>query len=272
MVAVLIVYGIPDQADAASYPTWWTARGVVATNGTVQNDYAAVNTGQLKWVARGACDEIDARMPLGAGAGSNALAVVAAFSNTNNYSVVNSGQLKAVAQPFYDRMIEYSAATNYPWTAATGDDAHYAVINLGQLKNVFSFDLLEDTDTDGLPDWWETHFFGDLDETGLGDFDGDGVSNLQEYQDDTDPDDATSRELDLYANCSTGDDVYSGLSAVWDGTNGPKHTIDGAFAVTSSVSHISVASGSYTNEPSTYSVGGKVVRLKMTDTVRITRN
>ena len=39
----------------------------------------------------------------------------------------------------------------------------------------------EDSDTDGLPDWWELEFFGDLDEVGGDDPDGDGLTHLEEY-------------------------------------------------------------------------------------------
>jgi hypothetical protein len=38
-----------------------------------------------------------------------------------------------------------------------------------------------DSDADGMPDDWETYYFGDLTQTGAGDYDGDGVSNLAEY-------------------------------------------------------------------------------------------
>jgi hypothetical protein len=38
-----------------------------------------------------------------------------------------------------------------------------------------------DMDGDGLPDWWEQQYFGGLGQTGSGDYDGDGVSNLVEY-------------------------------------------------------------------------------------------
>jgi hypothetical protein len=55
---------------------------------------------------------------------------------------------------------------------------------------------VEDFDHDGLPDWWEWKYFGDYHQQGtskdyvpdgLGDYDGDGVSNLQEYLNGTDP-------------------------------------------------------------------------------------
>lgn len=39
-----------------------------------------------------------------------------------------------------------------------------------------------DTDGDGMPDSWEMQYFGNLNQTATGDFDGDGVSNLSEYQ------------------------------------------------------------------------------------------
>ncbi len=39
-----------------------------------------------------------------------------------------------------------------------------------------------DADGDGLPDWWELQYFGNLSQVASGDPDGDGVTNLQEYQ------------------------------------------------------------------------------------------
>jgi hypothetical protein len=39
-----------------------------------------------------------------------------------------------------------------------------------------------DVDGDGLADWWETQYFGNLSQTANGDPDGDGITNLQEYQ------------------------------------------------------------------------------------------
>ncbi|MDW7653994.1 MAG: hypothetical protein SCG74_01335, partial [Nitrospiraceae bacterium] len=46
----------------------------------------------------------------------------------------------------------------YPWTGATTAAANDALANLGQLKNLFSFDLTRDSDGDGIPDWRETKF------------------------------------------------------------------------------------------------------------------
>ena len=52
--------------------------------------------------------------------------------------------------------------------------------------------LYIDSDADGLPDSWEIAHFGNLNQTATGDPDGDGVNNLQEYLDGTDPTNAVS--------------------------------------------------------------------------------
>lgn len=43
------------------------------------------------------------------------------------------------------------------------------------------FRFVEDTDQDGMSDFWETDCFGDLSQTATGDFDGDGLCNWGEY-------------------------------------------------------------------------------------------
>lgn len=149
---------LAGSLPAADYPAWWTQRHVVVAT-RVTNDYFVANLGQLKWFATNACDELEARLP--GGAGSKVWALVRGFRRGGNRVVVNQGQLKAVAQPFYDRLIAAGYASAYPWTPALADDAHYAPANLGQLKQVFSFDpthapLPGDLDGDGLPDAWET--------------------------------------------------------------------------------------------------------------------
>nr|WP_320192685.1 putative Ig domain-containing protein [uncultured Desulfobacter sp.] len=47
---------------------------------------------------------------------------------------------------------------------------------------------LDDTDCDGMNDEWELEHFGTLDRDGTGDYDGDGISDLDEYLNGTDPD------------------------------------------------------------------------------------
>ena len=169
---------------AAAPPAWWTNSGTKIVDSQWQpNNFGPVNQGQLKNVATQAKKHLDIALAgfhdaqgiTGAGAAVNAL--VAGFQNNpnTNYAPANLGQLKAVAKVFYDRLNEvgYSKdeipagrdpVTAYPWTAATSDDTNYSPANIGQLKRVFSFDLTADCDDNGagngLPDWWERHYFG----------------------------------------------------------------------------------------------------------------
>lgn len=73
-----------------------------------------------------------------------------------------------------------------------------------------------DTDSDGLPDAWEQSEFGNLAQTGSGDQDGDGLSNLKEFQRNTgakDPD--------------TDDDGLNDNAEVAAGTNANRVDSDG---------------------------------------------
>ncbi|WP_035614129.1 LamG-like jellyroll fold domain-containing protein [Haloferula sp. BvORR071] len=65
----------------------------------------------------------------------------------------------------------------------------YSVRVTNSVTNVVSnsASLLIDSDEDGLPDTWETAFFGNLAQGATGDFDGDGINNINEYQDGTSP-------------------------------------------------------------------------------------
>ena len=181
--------------SATNYPPWWLTRNVIGTNATA-NDYAPVMAGQLKWMAAKAYEELQTNLPGGAGTGVAAL--VSSFTISNNYAPLNLGQVKHVATPFYDRLMEIGYATNYPWQGAASTN-DFAMANIGQVKNLFSFDLTSDTDDDGLPDWWETHWFGNVtNQASDGDFDADGLLNLQEYQLQTKPtnDDSDADGLD----------------------------------------------------------------------------
>jgi len=61
-----------------------------------------------------------------------------------------------------------------------GDDDGTAIVDMGAEEYV-------DTDSDELPDYWERGYFGDLSQGANGDYDGDGATNLEEYQAGTDP-------------------------------------------------------------------------------------
>ena len=151
--------------------------------------------------------------------GSNHRVLAAAAVNGHqDFKVVNQGQLKAVAKLFYERLNEIYSPFGYskPWTdddnplttSDTEDDVSFAVANLGQLKNIFSFDLARDSDDDGMSDLAELvanvetplggtpldPFSSDSDHDGvldgaetltsphLADTDGDGNSDFDNYQ------------------------------------------------------------------------------------------
>ncbi|MDZ4197925.1 MAG: sugar-binding protein [Kiritimatiellia bacterium] len=166
---------------ASAEPGWWTERGVLSTN--TPNDFAAVNQGQLKHLVTEAAAEMDAAIPQFGGVGSAISNLVSNFTDQDNYLPVNLGQLKAVATPFYDWLIAIGYSTNYPWYGSTNAPDDYAIANIGQAKNLFSFDLALDSDSDGLPDWWELRYFGGVTNAVAGDPSplGDGESNLEKY-------------------------------------------------------------------------------------------
>ena len=134
------------------------------------------------------------------------------------YSALQIGQVKAISEPFYFHIQSVAAGwldnvdaqhlgqlqqnqskvdSGYlPWTSATADDVNNAVANLGQLKTVFSLRFKDSNDGDTLPDLWEWTIVNANGSDGLNtpsdvlpgdDFDGDGKTNLQEYDGGTDP-------------------------------------------------------------------------------------
>lgn len=150
---------VPCQSRAQA-PAWWQQRGVL--NGASSDDYAAINQGQLKNLVLGAVVEMDFRLPGGAGLALFQLLELWAHpaGTPDDYAAVNLGQLKAVAVPIYDRLKAVGYVADYPWVGSSSGPDDYAMANIGQAKNLFVFNLTLDTDSNGLPDWWETKYFG----------------------------------------------------------------------------------------------------------------
>ncbi len=174
-------------------PAWWAQRG--ATDGSTPDDYAAANLGQLKHFAAKAAEELDDYFPGGAGTAINTRIASwrlppAAGVTRDDYAAVNLGQVKFVAKLFYDRLSAAGYPSQYPWIGSPTAADDNAVANLGQIKKVFSFDVGFDSEPDGLPDFWETYYFGSTTHAKGGpadDFDGDGVNNLAELGNKTSP-------------------------------------------------------------------------------------
>ena len=74
------------------------------------------------------------------------------------------------------------------------NEGQYSVVLVNSSGSITSAPaaLWLDGDGDGLPDSWELTYLGNLTNTTTGDFDGDGVSNLAEFLEDTNPADNAS--------------------------------------------------------------------------------
>ena len=98
---------------------------------------------------------------------------------------------------------------------------------------------LLDTNRNGIDDRWELEHFGNLDQTAGGDFDGDGISNLQEVRQGTNP-----------------TDYFNGATPVVEIVDGNNQVGDpGTFTALPLTVRVRSASGaSYTNAPVTFSV------------------
>ena len=82
----------------------------------------------------------------------------------------------------------------FDWTPAAGQAGRYEMTfkasdggSSASQRAVLQICPAADKDCDGLADEWEMRFFGTLKHDGSGDFDGDGVSDLDEYLKNTDP-------------------------------------------------------------------------------------
>src|SRR2546423_3271959 len=72
---------------------------------------------------------------------------------------------------------------------ATSNQGAYSVVVTNSSGSVTSAiaQLYIDSNGNGLPDSWELTYFGNLNQNAAGDADGDGISNLQEFFDGTNP-------------------------------------------------------------------------------------
>ncbi len=198
-------------APLPSYPLWWqipyeSSLEDAYQHGTPEADHAPLVLGQLKYLAAQGREELGRSLASLGGAGEELDQMVNNFGQnfTTDHAPALIGQLKNVSAKFFDRFAEVGfqpgesgwptglnldPLTAYPW-ANNQTPNNLAPVNLGQAKHLFSWDvqtwitdaMQSDTDSDGLPDFWEEFHFGNLDQDGAGDADGDGMINSLEYE------------------------------------------------------------------------------------------
>ena len=141
--------------------------------------------------------ELNARIPGGAGADLNSLVngwvqayQTGGYNATNplptDFEAMNSGQLKWIANKVHARLVFAKYEDAVPAWLVQNPATDTQLVNLGQLKTVFYFDLTAPTGQ--LPEWWQKFYFNG--QTGIdpnGDADGDGSTHLQEFQNGTNP-------------------------------------------------------------------------------------
>lgn len=133
----------------ANAPGWWTTRGVLNQN--PKDNYQIANLGQAKHIAAMAIAELNDKLADCGGAGFALSDLVTGDpASINNFAPLTVGQLKSIAYRFYDRLneVNYNFPAghlingNYPWQR-TVTPGNLELANIGQLKHVFSFDLVQ---------------------------------------------------------------------------------------------------------------------------------
>jgi hypothetical protein len=231
LIALAICLGAPFLLRGATGPAWWyngslTTTGTPLVSGTA-NDFAAINQGQAKNVAVTAINELNTDLAQFGGAGDTlnqlALTLTATSAQTNDYAALSIGQLKFLAQPFYDRLISLSCTVppivsgTYPWVTSGLTANDFAIANIGQTKQLFSFDVTASSAGNGIPDWWVNEYFPGstingtvgIDPNGYVSWSGTTLTNLQAYQQGLNP-------IDFYNGQPPTLSVVSG-----DGQTGP---------------------------------------------------
>ena len=195
-------------AEGTPRPAWWTELGVLDPSAE-PNDFALAVQGQVKWIASRATHSLGEAGALAGGSGPSCSALAASFTPSNNALPVTLGQLKATAAPFWARLAELVPSSAPPPWAGESDPQDFALVNVGQVKAAFSFELPPsqvdsdvDTDGDGLTDVRERELGTD---PTLADTDGDGLGDGYEVVRGTNP---------LVAD-TDGDGLSDGLEAAY---------------------------------------------------------
>ncbi len=138
------------------------------------------------------------------------LTVAASGSGTVDVATgwyTNGSEVTLMAIPETNHYLHYWSGDVPPGSESNGSIA----VTMDAPKSVTAH-FSTDTDGDGLEDWWEWQYFGDLDEVPSGDPDGDGLTNEQEVEHNTDP-----------TQTDTDNDGFSDYVEVINGTSPTSH-------------------------------------------------
>jgi len=139
-------------SHAQTYPSWWENR-IVTHPHRAADDYHIVNQGQVKWIVTRAYEEFELKLP----GNTNIWAMIEAFPAEGNQRPANLGMLKNAAQPFYDRLIAEGYVTNYPWYGLPSDEYRIANQGQLKNLFSFDLDTY-DLDENGVPDWYDAQY------------------------------------------------------------------------------------------------------------------
>lgn len=125
-------------------PLWWSSRQAFNSK-LPADDFAVINQGQLKSLARKAYDELQSTYASGGGAGSELDLLVQSWNadvNADDFAAVTVGQVKSLSRKYYERLLSLGAISKMPnWlNVALGKD-DFSAANIGQAKQAFSFEI-----------------------------------------------------------------------------------------------------------------------------------
>ena len=208
--------GTVTNADASTNWISWNDTGIVRSYGDVRYYVAAVSN---DWDGDGASDGFETYVSHTGDTNSNSYPVC--VSGTISYGGILSGPVRMVAvtasNEWVGAMVSIPSPSAYVndrvgvgtsyWFKAYRDSDDDRLCDYWEAQGAYASNPVDvthdvsgvnislsnpedDNDADDLPDWWEMHYFGDLDE-GPGDDepDSDGLVNSNEYAEGTDPTD-----------------------------------------------------------------------------------